>query len=146
MLVGLVEALLPPSAPLMVMTPNNAVFDLLDEDRLVCLLSPQYVLMYHMAEGKILAEQLVNTLRDTQVLLPPGTVSRTLIINDDDVYCMFYCFMGWSLSLSMPFALSLPFITQNSHSSRNMGFYEKGLFGGVILVCCILLVAILTEY
>ena len=52
---GLVEALLPPSAPLMVMAPNNAVFDILDEDRLLCLLNPQYVLMYHMAKGEILA-------------------------------------------------------------------------------------------
>ena len=73
----------------MVIASNNAAFDLLHEDLLVCLLNPQYVLMYHMAEGEILAEQLVNdqvidmsntesiiinTLRDTQVLLPPGTV------------------------------------------------------------------------
>ena len=85
---GLVKALSPPNGGLFtVMAPTNDAFSKLGREVLRCLLQPQYVddlqnvLLYHVANGEVLADQLVNDqeiemLNEDNILITIGTGSR----------------------------------------------------------------------
>jgi len=85
---GLVEDLSPPNGGLFtVMAPTNDAFSKLGKEVLGCLLQPQYVddlqnvLLYHVANGEVLADQLVNDqeiemLNEDNILITIGTGSR----------------------------------------------------------------------
>merc|ERR1711865_145592 len=83
----LVQALSSPNGPYTVFAPTNAAFDRLGQELLGCLLLPRYqgvlqdVLLYHVANGVYLAQQLVNNqvieMTNTDSILitiDPGTV------------------------------------------------------------------------
>ena len=85
---GLVEDLSPSNGLSTVMAPTNDAFSKLGNEVLGCLLQPQYVddlqnvLMYHVANGEVLADQLVNDqeiqmLNEDNILITIGIGSRT---------------------------------------------------------------------
>ena len=88
----LVDALSFPNGPFTVFAPTNTAFGLVDKDLLGCLLEPRYqdvlqfVLLYHAADGEVLAQQLFNGQKivmlieeDILINIDDGTV----VINDD---------------------------------------------------------------
>merc|ERR1711865_240881 len=89
-----VQALSSPNGPYTVFAPTNAAFDRLGQELLGCLLLPenqvvlQDVLLYHVAIGEFLAQQLVNNqviemINTDSILITidPGTVE----INDSAI-------------------------------------------------------------
>merc|ERR1711865_726568 len=84
---GLVPALSTPNGPYTVFAPTNAAFDVLGQELLGCLLLPanqvvlQDVLLYHVANGELLAQQLVNN----QVIEMTSTDSILITIDEGTV-------------------------------------------------------------
>merc|ERR1711865_1025273 len=90
----LVQALSSPNGPYTVFAPTNAAFDVLGQELLGCLLLPenqvvlQDVLLYHVANGEILAQDLVNNqvieminAESILITIDPGSVE----INDSAI-------------------------------------------------------------
>merc|ERR1712028_305478 len=84
---NLVQALSSPYGPFTVFAPTNAAFDVLGQELLGCLLLPanqvvlQDVLLYHVANGEYLAQQLVNN----QVIEMTNTDSILITIDEGTV-------------------------------------------------------------
>merc|ERR1711865_1024371 len=83
----LVQALSSPNGPYTVFAPTNAAFDVLGQELLGCLLLPenqvvlQDVLLYHVASGEYLAQQLLNN----QVIEMTNTDSILITIDEGTV-------------------------------------------------------------
>merc|ERR1711865_754076 len=89
---NLVQALSSPYGPFTVFAPTNTAFDVLGQELLGCLLLPanqvvlQDVLLYHVANGEYLAQQLVNNqvieMTNTDSILI-NVVEGTVVVNDN---------------------------------------------------------------
>merc|ERR1712028_200075 len=83
----LVQALSSPNGPYTVFAPTDAAFDVLGQELLGCLLLPenqvvlQDVLLYHVANGEYLAQQLLNN----QVIEMTNTDSILITIDEGTV-------------------------------------------------------------